>query len=178
MRSRHLFTALFIGPVALLSLAPASQVCDRHFHGGPVSYQPAPVYYSYSRPAYYGPPVYYQPRVYYTPPMHNPPAHSPDRPTTTISIGASDNSFEPGMVNVQPGTTVRWANKGQHKHTVTSSNGHWDSGDLAPGATYSATFTTPGTYAYHCRHHKGMQGTITVGGGAGSGPGSPRSPGY
>jgi plastocyanin len=33
---------------------------------------------------------------------------------------------------------------------------------LAPGATGSFTFTTPGTYAYHCTIHSFMKGTIVV----------------
>jgi plastocyanin len=82
-----------------------------------------------------------------------------------LSIGASDDYFEPGTVKVQPGTTVKWVNNGKHKHTVTSNDGRWDSGDLAPGATYSVTFTRPGTFSYFCRHHKGMKGTIVVGSG-------------
>jgi plastocyanin len=55
------------------------------------------------------------------------------------------------------------------QHTVTSKDGRWDSGDLAPGATYSVTFQPPGIYYYFCRHHKGMQGTIVVGGSSSGG---------
>jgi hypothetical protein len=157
MRFFHAFTALCIGTFALLTLTPeAARACDRRFYSGPVYYQPAPVvYYSY-RP-YHASPAYYQPRAYYAPPTYYPPSYgqapSQARPTTTISIGASDDYFEPGKVSVQPGTTVRWVNKGKHKHTVTSNDRLFDSGDLAPGATYSVTFTRPGTYSYHCRHH-------------------------
>jgi plastocyanin len=170
MRFFYVLTALCVGSFALLSLTPeTAEACDHRFYGGPVYYQPAPVVY-YSWPPYYAPPVYYQPRAYYAPPTYYQPpsgrASSPARPTTTINIGASDDYFDPGKVNVQPGTTVRWVNKGRHKHTVTSNDRLFDSGDLAPGATYSVTFTRPGTYVYYCRHHtkEKMQGTIVVGG--------------
>lgn len=166
MRFVTVFPALVIGSFALLSLSQEqAQGCDRRPYGGAVYYQPMPIYYYQP---YYAPPVYYQPRVPYAPPRYNQPsygpAYSPAQPTTTINIGASDDYFEPGMVKVQPGTTVKWVNKGQHTHTVTSKEARWDSGDLPPGAVYSVTFETPGTYSYYCRHHKGMLGTIVVGG--------------
>jgi plastocyanin len=33
---------------------------------------------------------------------------------------------------------------------------------LGQGGTYSFTFTTPGTYSYHCAIHPFMKGTIIV----------------
>ena len=37
-----------------------------------------------------------------------------------------------------------------------------NSGTLGNGATYVHTFTTAGTYPYHCTFHSGMTGTIIV----------------
>src|SRR5579875_243718 len=37
---------------------------------------------------------------------------------------------------------------------------------IAPGATFSFTFTTPGTYTYHCTIHPFMHGTVVVASGA------------
>jgi plastocyanin len=45
-------------------------------------------------------------------------------------------------------------------HTWTGSG--WDSGDLANGASFSHTFTAPGTYAFHCNIHPSMTGSVTV----------------
>ena len=134
-----------------------------------------PVYYGQS---YYCPPMYYQPRVYYAPP-----GYSAARPTTTASVGAYDDYFQPKTINVQPGTTVRWVNYGKHTHTVTSKDGRWDSGDIPPGASYTVTFRTPGTYYYYCRHHtkEKMEGTIVVGAstpGTSGGYGGSGSSGY
>jgi len=89
-----------------------------------------------------------------------------------------DNRFQPNSINVQPGTTVHWTNDGAHAHTVTAKNESWDSGDIKPGAAYSATFQQPGTSQYYCRHHAGMEGTIVVGQSAANGAASPRSPAY
>jgi plastocyanin len=99
------------------------------------------------------------------------------RPTTLIEIGAYDNYFRANNIAVKPGTTVRWTNRGAHAHTITSNQNLWDSGDIQPGATYSATFTHPGSYYYYCRHHTGeeMRGVIVVQGEAA--PAASRQPG-
>jgi hypothetical protein len=86
-------------------------------------------------------------------------------------VTAYDNSFEPQTIHVQPGTTVRWVNRGRHAHTVTAEDDRWDSGDIRPAASYTATFQRPGTYDYFCRHHEGMRGTVVVGNGASGGYG-------
>ncbi len=54
--------------------------------------------------------------------------------------------------------------------TTTSDTGLWNSGDLNQGQTFQYTFTAPGTYGYHCEHHNGMRGTITVTNGGGATP--------
>jgi plastocyanin len=33
---------------------------------------------------------------------------------------------------------------------------------MSPNETFSFTFTTPGTYTYHCSIHPGMVGTIVI----------------
>src|SRR5688572_6152345 len=169
------FAAVFIGSLAALALGPdaAPAQCGSYYGGGG---------YSYSRgmSAYYPPPMVrsygYAPRVYrdsyaYEQPTYSEqyaqqpsgaqsysaarPAYAEQRPTTIVTVGAYDNRFEPRTINVQPGTTVRWVNQGQHAHTVSAHNRSWDSGDIAPGQSYSATFKRPGTYTYFCSHHAG-----------------------
>ena len=87
----------------------------------------------------------------------------PGPSATAMTVAAADNRFDPPTLTVQPGTTVKWTNNGTHPHTVTDRGGKFDSGDIAPGGTYSVTFQTAGTYRYYCKHHKGMEGTIVVG---------------
>jgi plastocyanin len=66
---------------------------------------------------------------------------------------------------VDPGTTVCWINQGQVHHTVTSEGGQFNSGDLAPGQTFTYTFNTPGTFNYRCLYHApSMAGSVTVNG--------------
>jgi len=80
-----------------------------------------------------------------------------------LTIGIYDDSFEPQTINIPAGATVRWINHGSEEHSVTADNESWDSGDLGTDETYSARFRQPGSYPYHCDHHKQMTGTIIVG---------------
>jgi plastocyanin len=160
MRFRHLFI-LTLGVITPIAIAP-------HMAG-------ACPWKNRQQAVYYAPPMYYAPPTYAVPG-----AAVPARPTTAVAVSAADNRFDPPTLTVQPGTTIRWTNTGKHPHTVTDQGGKFDSGDIAPGATYSVTFQTPGTYRYYCKHHKGMEGTIVVGEPGklpAPGPG-PRGPGY
>jgi len=82
-----------------------------------------------------------------------------------VDVGAYDKlGFNPKSLTVIPGTIVRWVNYGKEGHTVTSDDGLFDSGPLAPGATFYVLFYKPGTYHYTCRPHgkMGMAGTVVV----------------
>jgi plastocyanin len=79
------------------------------------------------------------------------------------AITISDFAFSPNTITVAPGATVTVTNKDQVAHTVTSSKGGFNTGDILPGS--STTFTapnTPGRYPYICSIHQFMTGTLTV----------------
>jgi plastocyanin len=85
----------------------------------------------------------------------------------TVSI--VDNSFSPATISVIQGDTVTWKNNGSIAHTSTSGSscsgdGKWDSGNMAPSATYRHVFAAAGSYPYFCSYHcsMGMTGTVTV----------------
>jgi plastocyanin len=84
---------------------------------------------------------------------------------TSIVIPASDiygaSTFTPGNLNVTVGSTVTWQNRDSVAHTSTSDTGAWNS-TIAPGDSFSRTFTTAGSFAYHCTVHSGMTGTVIV----------------
>jgi plastocyanin len=63
---------------------------------------------------------------------------------------------------VPAGTTVEWTNGDAVVHTVSADDASFNSGAIAPGATWRATFTRPGTYAYHCGPHPFMKGVVIV----------------
>jgi amicyanin len=88
--------------------------------------------------------------------------------TVTITTDSSGSfAFSPATLTIKAGTTVTWKNATAVGHTVTSDDGKtFDSGMTNPIAaqsgTFSFTFTTPGTFAYHCSIHPFMKATIIV----------------
>ncbi len=114
----------------------------------------------------------------------NPP---PPPGSSTQTINMTEYAFSSASLTIKAGTTVKWENKGTTSHTTTSDAGvspAFDSGTLAapgttmdpyggttttPGGSFQMTFSTPGTYTYHCTFHGvsgsvpgTMKGTITV----------------
>jgi PGF-CTERM protein len=71
-------------------------------------------------------------------------------------------AFQPATLIVPPGTTVTWTNQDNAPHTVTSTDGKFDSGSLGKGQEFSFNFTQPGVYDYHCKIHPSMRGQIEV----------------
>lgn len=98
------------------------------------------------------------------PPPGTPPPAQPTPPHVQIA----NFTYVPGNLTVKVGTTVNWTNTDAVEHTVTvgaHGGGHTgaiDSGLLAQNRTFSYTFDTAGTFAYHCDPHPFMMGNITV----------------
>jgi plastocyanin len=80
----------------------------------------------------------------------------------TKSVTIKNLSFEPVTRTVSVGTKVTWTNNDSMDHTVTSDDGIFNLGTLGPGQSGSYTFTSSGTYPYHCTIHTSMKGTIIV----------------
>ena len=82
--------------------------------------------------------------------------------TNTVTI--QNFAFSPSNITVKKGTTVTWTNKDSTNHTVTETDSQPgpNSGGLAPGKSYSFTFTSVGTFQYHCSIHPEMIAAITV----------------
>jgi plastocyanin len=80
----------------------------------------------------------------------------------TVTVAIEDGGYLPSAMTVPEGTRVVWINREPEAHTATSDSGLWDSGVIAPGGTYSFTFTRPGTFAYHCAIDSARHGSITV----------------
>jgi plastocyanin len=78
------------------------------------------------------------------------------------AVQVAGMAFSPATLTITAGDTVTWTNGDDRRHTVTSNDGAFDSGNLDAGASFSFTFTTPGTYTYRCDYHPEMQATIVV----------------
>jgi plastocyanin len=72
------------------------------------------------------------------------------------------NNFTPDSMTIPKGCTIKWTNTTTKDHTTTSDTGIWDI-PLPPSGTYTRTFNTAGTFAYHCEvHGNSMRGEIIV----------------
>ena len=80
---------------------------------------------------------------------------------TGQQVAAAATAFTPNTSAVSAGGTVTWTNGDPVTHTVTFNNGP-DCGNLASAASITVTFPAAGTYAYHCKIHPSMTGTVTV----------------
>jgi plastocyanin len=90
-------------------------------------------------------------------------------PTTSAAGGNTivikNFTFDPSSLTVKSGTVVKWTNQDGTTHTIVSDTGSpvaFSSDSISSGASYSFTFTQPGTYTYHCSIHPSMKGTIIV----------------
>jgi plastocyanin len=81
------------------------------------------------------------------------------------SVTIKNFAFDPSTLTVKTGTTVTWVNNDGAPHALASDAGSpeaFSSGSLSTGASFTFTFTKPGTYKYHCSIHPSMTGTIIV----------------
>ena len=87
--------------------------------------------------------------------------------------GLGPNAFSPpgAVISLASQGVVTWYNAdfstyggplGTSHHLKSDDGTTFDSGTLAPYGTFQATFTAPGSYAYHCEFHPEMTGTVTV----------------
>lgn len=102
----------------------------------------------------------------------------------TVGVAIRDNQFSPATIEIVVGDTVRWTHAGNNPHSVTASDGSFDSSPMCPpmclmsGDTFSRRFSDRGTFAYYCRLHgapdgTGMAGVVLVRAAAASETGPP-----
>jgi LPXTG-motif cell wall-anchored protein len=105
-------------------------------------------------------------------------------PAMAASVGIVDNAFGPKVVTIKVGESVTWSSSGANPHTVTADGGAFDSSPSCPtpltaclhnGDSYTHTFSSIGTFPYHCKIHGasggiGMAGVVVVTAANGSPP--------
>jgi plastocyanin len=78
------------------------------------------------------------------------------------AVDISNFAFNPSSVTVATGGSVIFTNNDGTAHTVTFDSGP-DCGNIAGGgAQQTVQFTVAGSYAYHCRIHPSMKGTVVA----------------
>jgi plastocyanin len=108
------------------------------------------------------------------------PAGTPGAEVSVQMISDGSNfKFEPTNITVKVGTTVKWVNMSENRHSATDDPEFekeigqailpagvepWSTPFVVTGESTTRRFTVPGKYQYFCRNHGqfGMVGTITV----------------
>lgn len=88
-------------------------------------------------------------------------------------VKATENdTFKPKSVSIAKGSSVKFTNPTNDRHTVTSYKGNWDINEsLSAGETFKKKFKKSGTFKYRCTIHSdldngdcdGMCGKVNVG---------------
>ena len=81
----------------------------------------------------------------------------------TVQIDQRGMTFEPHIVTITVGDSVRFQNHDNVQHNVMSPEGHYDLGVWGMGQTKTHTFTTPGVYSQVCKIHPEMLAYVFVG---------------
>ena len=91
-------------------------------------------------------------------------ASGADRPSSahTFTVLIDSVRFKPQDLTVQRGDLIVWTNKDPIPHTVTADSKAFDSGSLAPEASWTYVAKKRGEYLYHCTLHPTMTGKILV----------------
>jgi plastocyanin len=80
---------------------------------------------------------------------------------TTANVSIVNFAFSPPSVNINVNDSVKWTWAGS-PHSTSSDTGLWESGVRGTGAIFTHTFTSAGSFPFHCSVHPFMTGTITV----------------
>jgi plastocyanin len=104
-----------------------------------------------------------------TPPASPAPSASPGASASPAPVPSPDAvvrikafEFHPASVTIHAGQTVQFLNNDDEPHTISASDGSFESGGLETNESYSRTFDTPGTYPYVCSLHPYMKGVVVV----------------
>jgi uncharacterized membrane protein/plastocyanin len=69
--------------------------------------------------------------------------------------------FQPPELSVRPGETVEFKNEDMFAHTVTASDGSFDSGLIQPGTSWKLTMPKH-SVSFHCAPHPNMHGKLVA----------------
>lgn len=78
------------------------------------------------------------------------------------AVAIQNSAFSPSTLTIKKGDTVVWTNNDSVSHTVTADKGEFSSQTIPNLGKYSFTFSSTGTFSYHCAVHPSMKATIVV----------------
>jgi plastocyanin len=80
----------------------------------------------------------------------------------TAKVDVKSFKFYPGVIAVKKGGRITWTNSDSTAHTATADARSFDTQSINPGKSKSVSFTTAGTFAYHCDFHPFMKAMVVV----------------
>jgi len=79
-----------------------------------------------------------------------------------VTVQMQNMQFTPETVTIKPGDTIVWTNNDDRDHAVASADHTFDSANLSAGQTFEHVFNAAGSFAYTCKYHPRMKGTVVV----------------
>lgn len=79
-----------------------------------------------------------------------------------VAVAIADFAFSPADITATAGQTITFTNNDAAPHTATLDDDSCGTPNIAQGESNGLTFSTAGTYPFHCAVHPNMKGTITV----------------
>ena len=73
-----------------------------------------------------------------------------------------DMRFNPQVLRVRRGDRITWINRDPFPHTVTATDGKFDSHPIAPDGSWTYVARKSGEYDYVCSLHVTMKGKLEV----------------
>jgi hypothetical protein len=83
---------------------------------------------------------------------------------TTKTVTIINTGFSPKSVSITADDTIRWKNNDTKNHQIVSTRGIFASPVIAPGKSYTFTFTEAGTYDYRDALYPQRTGSVKVAG--------------
>lgn len=90
-------------------------------------------------------------------------ACAPSSEAGTVAAGMKDRAFDPATITAKVGDVVAWTNNDSVGHTATmTDDATCTTPNLGSGVSGAIQFTAAGSYAFFCKVHPDMKGTVEV----------------
>jgi plastocyanin len=83
---------------------------------------------------------------------------------TTATVRITGSGFSPKTASITADDVIRWTNVDNKNHQIISATGAFASPVIAPGKSYTFTFSQAGTYAYRDALYPSRNGVVKVAG--------------
>jgi plastocyanin len=80
----------------------------------------------------------------------------------SAAVDIKSFKFKPVAIAVKKGGKIRWTNSDSAAHTATADDRSFDTQTIDPGKSKSVSFSTAGSFAYHCDIHPFMKAMVVV----------------